>query len=82
MSYQLLLFEPSPSDAVVKEGGILKYQFCMDVRDLIGGCEISHTTNILTERDEYISRGDGNTWLTSTNEVPFAAVNDVEKREV
>ena len=26
MSYQLLLFEPSPSDAVVKEGGILKYQ--------------------------------------------------------
>lgn len=51
MSYQLLLFEPSLDDPLVKEDGILKYQFCMDVRGLIGGCEISHTTNVLTGKD-------------------------------
>ena len=45
MSYQLLIFEPDADDPIVKntKNGLLKFQFLMDVRDLIGSCEISHT---------------------------------------
>ena len=38
MSYQLLIFEPDADDPIVKntKNGLLKFQFLMDVRDLIG----------------------------------------------
>jgi hypothetical protein len=50
MSYQLLLFEPDMDDPTASRDGILKCQFCMDVRDLIGGCEISHVTTVVPSR--------------------------------
>ena len=56
MSYQLLLFEPDMDDPTASRDGILKCQFCMDVRDLIGGCEISHVTTVVpsrTSKDSY-----------------------------
>ena len=69
ISFQLLIFEPDSDDPIVQKSksGLLKYQFCMDVRDLIGSCEISHTTNTTpSPRESYEEKSSSSSSPTTT----------------